>query len=527
MTSRPDTYFLQQAIDRGLKAIDARLDRAEDYRPFFMMKLGQSPELVHDIWDFGDMCARYVDAFAQGRQVTGTELYRDSEQALAHLLGTCDPYLEPFMAGRMLITYVSLFLRDGTDESRQRVSDLIGVVRSHLTFEQDYAYYFKAPNGWSSVGQPVFGSFLPYPTYPLGGIMLALARYLEACDDPDAADLLEKLTVFVLRESGTFAPDGSYLGHTHSGGILTAAAAIFRRAIDVGDGDTIRLMRQTLDWTLARCSSWGFVPDGLGGPDPSCETCSLADALHFILLAARHIDASYYGVAERFARNQLMENQYRMPDRALPAGDFPNRDAIARALEGSWASWSLPNSLDNGLESVEGCCLGAGIRACCMVWGSSIERTGDSVRVNMAFSRNSKWAEVISYLPYAGRIDVEMHTDANLLVRVPDGVKAGEIRVSRGGADVGDIAVRDGYLDIPAAKQRERVSVRFPLATREAEESVAGRDYRVKWRGDTVVGITPVGSRYPLFQREWMNCEQPPMLADAPYAWQTGGPVRW
>lgn len=525
--SVPDTYFLQQTIERGLAAIDARLDRAEDLRPFFMLKLGANPELVHDIWDLGDMCSRYVDAFLQARQVTGSRLYEQSGQALVRLLSTCDPYLEPFMAGRMLITYVSLFLRDPSDQSRRRIRDLLGVIRSHLKFERDFAYYFKAPEGWTSVSRPIWGSFLPYPTYPLGGIILALARYLEEGHDPDAADLLDRLTTFVLRESGTFAPDGSYLGHTHSGGILTAAAGIFRRAISVGDGDTIRFMRHVLDWTLAHCSSWGWVPDGLGGPDPSGETCSLTDALHFVLLAARHIDPSYYGVAERFARNQLIENQYRMPDRALPAGDFPGRDAVVGALDGSWASWSLPNSLDNGLESVEGCCLGAGIRACCMVWDRSIERTPEAVRVHMAFSRNSKWAEVVSYQPYVGRIDVEMHVGANLLVRVPDGVSPDELQVSRGDMPIKSAVTPDGYLDIPQASIGERISIRFPLATRETIENVAGTQYRVKWRGDTVVGITPHGAKYPLFERQWMESDDPPMLPTAPYHDQLGGPVHW
>lgn len=498
---RPDTFFLQQAIDRGLAAIDARLDRAEGCRPFFMVRLGESPELQHDIWDFGDMCGRYVDAFIQARQATGSTLYQPSEAALNGLLPRCDPYLEPFMAGRMLIAYVSLFLRDRTTESRQRVRDLVTVIRSHLTFERDFAYYFKAPEGWTSTTAPVFGSFLPYPTYPIGGIILALARYLDDADDPDSANLLDKLTTFVLHESGTFAPDGSYLGHTHSGGILTAAAGIFRRAIHMNDQSTIHFMTCVLDWTLAHCSTWGWVPDGLGSPDPSGETCSLADALHCILLAARHVDPSYYSVAERFARNQLIENQYRLPDRALPKGDFPNRDAVARALDGSWASWSLPNSLDNGLDSVEGCCLGAGINACCMVLEHAIERTSEAVRVNMAFSRDSEWAEIVSFLPYQGRIDVLMRIDADLHVRAPH---AGA-EITRTGHPSTFSVTQEGYLEIAQAKQGERISISFPLITREADETVAGQSYRVRWRGDTVTGISPAGSRYPLFEREWME----------------------
>lgn len=31
------------------------------------------------------MCSRYVDAFVQGRQVTGSTLFQDSEDALAGL----------------------------------------------------------------------------------------------------------------------------------------------------------------------------------------------------------------------------------------------------------------------------------------------------------------------------------------------------------------------------------------------------------------------------------------------------------
>lgn len=521
----PDTYFLQSAIERGLRAIDARLDRSRDFRPWFMLKLGDSPELVHDIWDLGDMCARYVDAFVLGRQATGCAGYVESEQALMRLLARCDPYLEPFMAGRMLIAYVSLFLRDRGSQSRQRIRDLIGNIRSHLTYEHDYAYYFKAPEGWSSVSSPVFGSFLPYPTYPIGGIMLALARYLEEEDDPVAADLLDRLTVFVLRESGTFASDGSYLGHTHSGGILTAAAGIFRRALHTGDSSTAGLMKRTLDWTLAHCSSWGWVPDGLGGPDPSCETCSIADALHFVLLAARHIDPAYYGVAERFSRNQLLENQYREPGRALPA-DCANRDAIAGALRGSWASWSMPNSLDNGLESVEGCCLGAGIRACCLVWGSAIERTADAVKINMPFSRSSPWADAVSYLPFEGRVDVEMRVEAELMIRLPDGVTPGSTEISAGGRS-STPEDADGYLLIPAVRRGDWVTVRFPLVTRESEEIAAGDSYRVRWRGDTLVEIGPAGKRYPLFERRWMEREQPSMLLDAPYRDQQGGPVAW
>lgn len=526
MENRPSTYFLQEAVDRGLAAIDARLDRAQGNRPFFMIELSPEPCLVHDIWDLGDMCSRYVDAFILGRQVTGNTLYQDEERALHEMLFGCDPYLEPFMAGRMLIAYVDLYLQDRSEINRKRINDLVSVIHTRLTIEDDFAYYFKAPDGWKSVENPIWGSFLPYPTYPIGGIMLALARYLEDVGDPVCEGLLERLTVFVLRESGTFAPDGSYYGHTHSGGILTSAAAILRRAIHKGDAGRIEFMKKVLDWTLVYCSSWGWVPDGLGCPDPSGETCSLVDALHFLLVAARHLDPVYYEIIERFARNQLIENQYRDPDMALPAGDFPNRQAVTRAVNGSWASWSLPNSLDNGLQSIEGCCLGAGIRGCFLVWDSTIELRGDTVYVNMAFSRNSPWAEIISYMPYTGQIDILMHGFHNLQVRIPSWVSIDDLAVMVNGQPVRFALDAHRYVHIDQLNCGDVVSLQFPLNTVVEEETVSDMVYTVKWRGDTVVGIEPVGARYPLYQREWSESSNPPMMP-TPYPGQTGGPVRY
>ncbi|MHB0998616.1 MAG: hypothetical protein ACYC27_05160 [Armatimonadota bacterium] len=528
MNNRPSTYFLQEAIDRGLAAIDARLDREQGNRPFFMIELSPEPCLTHDIWDLGDMCSRYVDAFILGRQVTGDTRFQDDERDLRAMLYGCDPYLEPFMAGRMLIAYVDLYLQDRSETNQKRIDDLVSVVRSKLTFQDDYAYYFKAPDGWTSIESPIWGSFLPYPTYPIGGIMLALARYLEDVSDPVCEDLLERLTVFVLRESGTFASDGAYYGHTHSGGILTAAAAILRRAVHIGDTGRIDFLKRTIGWTLVHCSSWGWVPDGLGSPDPSGETCSLVDALHLLLVAACHLNPAYYEIIERFARNQLIENQYRDPNIALPAGDFQNRQAVSRAIDGSWASWSLPNSLDNGLQSIEGCCLGAGIRGCFLVWDSVVELRDDTVRVNMAFSRNSLWAEIISYMPYTGRIDILMHDSHDLQVRVHSWVPIDDLAVTVNGQPVEFAVDVHRYIHIDQLNRGDAVSIQFPISTvvEEEEETVSDMVYTVQWRGDTVTGIEPQGAKYPLYRRAWAETSNPPMVP-ARYQDQTGGPVTY
>jgi hypothetical protein len=523
---RPETYFLQEAVNLGLTAIAHRLDSTQAFRPFFLIQLSPKPYLEHQIWDLGDMCARFTDAFILGRQMTGFTEFKQEEQALRKLLYQSDPYANPFMAGRMLITFVDIYLQEPNLENKKRINKLVSVIRSKMTFEEDYCYYFKQPEGWKTVNDAVFGDFTGYPTFPLGGIVLALARYTETVNDPECEDLLNHMCKFILNKSGTFERDGSYKGHTHSGGILTAAAGIMRWAIRRNDQEIIDQMKNTFDWTLKYSSSWGWVPDGLGPDHASCETCSITDAIHLGLLIARHIDHSYFGIIERFARNQLLENQFRHPEKMLPKTSFPNKNKIEHALNGSWASWSFPGSLDNSL-SVEGCCLGSGIRGCFLVWDNIVTNDGSTVWVNMAFSRDSPWLELISHQPYKGKLELKIHNAKTVCVRIPDWVAADKISIHVNDERYPVDLLASNYIKLQRLKPGDSVLIEYPLRMLQTKEIVSGDTYRVRWRGDTVVSVNPSGEIYPLFQREWMEKENATMQLSIPYQMNLGGIVHW
>jgi len=534
LNEKPLTYFLQEAVDRGLEAISARLDREAGNRPFFWLNLSPEPKLEHSIWDFGDMCSRYVDGYILGRQVTGYVDHQDDESSLRKMLATCDPYVHPFMATRMLITYVDLYLQEPSLERKKQVDDLVKLIRSKMTFEGDYAYYFRQSEGWRSMDQPL-GDFAPYPTYPISGMILALSRYLESTQAPDSEDLINRFYKFVIEVSGVFEKDGRYKGHTHSGGILTAVAGILRWAIHIGDDKTIELMKNAFDWTVKHSSSWGWVPDGLGDEPGSGETCSLTDALHAAILLGRHVDPSYFDIVERYARNQLMENQFLKPELAISQGGFPQRDVVAKALYGSWASWSHPNSLDNCLKGVEGCCLGAGIRGCFLVWDSAIEKRDDTVFVHLSFSRNSPYAEIISYQPYEGRIDLIIHDAQRLCVRIPPWVSEKDLTVSIDDVQTAVNLSNEYYLILEDMINGQTVKIEYPLRKAEVMEIVSGQEYKVRWRGDSVVAIIPKGEKYPLYEREWMEKDSAPTITSQMecvsdslrYVEQKDGPVRW
>jgi hypothetical protein len=194
--------------------------------------------------------------------------------------------------------------------------------------------------------------------------------------------------------------------------------------------------------------------------------------------------------------------------------------------------------LDIGFSTVEGCCLGAGIRACFLALDNAIpkkDEKDDTVYVNMAFSRNSTWLEVISYHPYEGRIDIFVHDDENIaninniknvMVRIPSWVNKEEIQVSINdkliSADFENI-----FIKLSKIKKGDYIKIEYPLALNSKSETVNGTEYSVEWKGDTVIGINPKGEMYPIFERDCMKDNTAPMLDRQPYKHQTGGSAFW
>jgi len=524
---RPDTYFLQKAADRGLDAIAVRLDKDKDYLPYFRVKVHPKPELLHDMWDCGDMCGRYVDAFVLARSMTGSTKHVVEEQALRKLLGTCDPYENPFMATRMIIAIVDLYLADPTEENKKAVQDLAQVIRSKMTYEADYAYFIRKPAGWSSMKKPA-GAWKDHPSCAIGGCMLALARYLQDVEDPELLDLIGRWTRFFLDHSGTLDSEGRYKGLTHAGGILTAGAGALRYGINVGDQHVIEKVRKMFDWTLAHCSSFGWVPDGLGHKTTS-ETCSIVDALHIAILLGRHVDSKYFDFVERCTRNQFLENQLLQPELVIKKIDSPLAKRTAKAFYGSWASWAGVNSHEHCVTHgfVEGCCLGSGIRGCYLVWDSAIEKRDGEVRVHLSFSRNSPWVEVVSYRPYQGRVDVLAHETTPLAIRIPPWVNKKDIRLSVGGKPVAVKLSPEGYVKLKKVRKGKWVRLEYPLRQVTIEEKVNGENFKARWRGDTVVELTPRGKLYPTYtQRGHMETGPVPMTKNT-YQNITKGSVQW
>jgi hypothetical protein len=68
---------------------------------------------------------------------------------------------------------------------------------------------------------------------------------------------------------------------------------------------------------------------------------------------------------------------------------------------------------------------------------------------------------------------------------------------------------------VPKVVQGEEVEVLFPLRSYETEETAAGTTYKVRWKGSSVVELSPPGTRYPLYTNR-VDLQKNPVALAAP-----------
>src|SRR5664280_2426968 len=106
-------------------------------------------------------------------------------------------------------------------------------------------------------------------------------------------------------------------------------------------------------------------------------------------------------------------------------------------------------------------------------------------------------------------------------------VSVEDIRVSSGGEKFPFTFMPNRYIELKGLKMGDLVRIEYPLKQVNTEEKVSGQIYSVRWRGDTVVSVQPLGQTYPIFQRSWMEKEITPVVDRDTYQKQLGGTVHW
>lgn len=285
-----------------------------------------------------------------------------------------------------------------------------------------------------------------------------------------------------------------------------------------------------------------------------CEGCTMGDVVETAtaLGAASRLDprladdVKYYDRAEQIFTGELAEQMFRPTPRYLSVvkddlrqrikRDLPEASAEAQGHEldqryqeavatanrmtgqqmglcgfPDWVN-NQPSDIDTNYPGIhmQGCCADATIRAAYAIWAETVTGDASETRVNLAFNRESDLADVVSCLPHRGEVDVVVKRARRVLVRTPGWVSRPEVKAYRNKKQIA--TAWDGtYVEFPDTQEGDLLTITYPLRVTEVHETIQGTHYVEKWRGNTIVGITPPGKWIPMFERpELESLDVPP-----------------
>ena len=306
--------------------------------------------------------------------------------------------------------------------------------------------------------------------------------------------------------------------HSHTAGIL----GVIEYATAVGDPELLAWCKSSYEWAKTQGSSLvGFFPEFIAPQYPSCESCEVADMIGIAAKLTRAGVGDYWDDMDRWARNQFAENQltdgdwiYRqavsMPKKSVAYNQTAD-DVVKRNL-GGFAGWASGNEwgLHNGIMH---CCTGNSTRAIYYIWENIVESKDSEFKVNLLLNRASAGADVYSFIPYEGRVNIKTKKPySRVLIRVPEWVRSGssEVICKVSGAPR-ELSWEGRYVNVGATKPGESVDLAFPIKMRTVTETIGTSRYTLEIKGNTVISVDPPGSNCALYQRAHYKSTEAPL----------------
>ena len=457
-------------------------------------------------------------------------------------------YLDGFGNGRLLSALCYYARKDPDGPWREAARRLAEGFKRSLIVEGDAAYrYAKA----TVAGRPV----VKPEEKPLGQsaaenawMALGLFRYDQAFGDPESLELAHKIARYIMRPSTKFfAEDGQFIAappnewphfHTHTMDMLVALCVSER----TGDKDLLDRALKGYEYGIrAGEGTLGFFPEcvHVSGPEPNgkhpygymtSENCEVADMVSVGIMLSR-LGVDKWDDVDRWVRNQFAENQLTwtnwitdghmdLSDRKIPAerlGMFQHEgwfttDRVNERTLGGFSGWpgandwvGQPTNPSIGL-TIMNCCCGNGSRTLHHIWRETIDYKDGKLKVNLLFNRASRWADIDSYIPYTGRVDVRAKQKLDLEVRIPDWTSLEQVQCTVDGKPR-PIGFEGRYAQIGKLKKGQTAILSFPISERTETVKVPdarnhlGSEYTLVIRGNTVVSIDPQGKYCPFYQR--------------------------
>jgi DUF1680 family protein len=358
-------------------------------------------------------------------------------------------------------------------------------------------------------------------------IVEPLVNYYLATGDKEALDFAkayaEGMMARIQPGSLRFGTDGHFdkpLGHSHA--TMHALWGVAHLGVVTGESKYVDFAKRSWDWMLGRGTGTGWFP---AMPDNCNETCCVSDMISNAAMIARGGHPEYFDYVERYLRNYISNLQFIVTPEFeayyRKINDKAGADHVRQGIEelkkfqggivGGSGLNDYENELLGGVSGFEmfGCCAPEGMRAIYTTWTNVIGKLPESklgpagVYVNLSFSRESPWGQVVSYFPESGRLTVKAAVKDRFFLRPPHWAPRERVMAFVGTQAV-PVKWSGSYVRFDDVAPGQELTITYPLIgfSHNVEGLWQGfPQLRLKfeWLGNMVIHADPPAARTPLF----------------------------
>ena len=447
-----------------------------------------------------------------------------------------------------MLRTMSLFAwRDGGPLWRDATRRLVDGLIELAVDAGDFAYFWPTAH-LTKKGVPPDGKVpTPWESAEISRVPHGLVYAYRLLGYDPAMALAHKVINYTRRSF--YGPDGAFHStpgnplmahfHAHSQALL----AMLEYAQTAEDDELMEFVARSFEWARDSGANleqrgwdeWmktpggsliGYFPEHLNSyRTHGSEICEVSDMVALALKLSEAGTGDYWDDADRWIRNMLVEGQLTSTDwvHRLPRADliktgptappsidpYVNADRVAERSLGAFAGWPAAN--DWGIRDQYGtmqCCTVTGAQALYWTWERVLRHQDGKLRVNLLLNRASPWADVDSYIPYQGRVDVRVKQAVDLEIRIPEWVTPAETRCEVNG-EQRRLGWDGRYAQIGQVRPLDIATLTFSIGERTDVVYIEKEPCTLVRKGNEVVSIDPPGRYYPLYQRERYRHDSP------------------
>ena len=457
--------------------------------------------------------------------------------------------IRPVSNGQLLRTTSLYAVRDGGSLWPERIRKVVDGLTALAVDAGEYAYFWPGPHYALKAHPPDVRPCFQFHMGEMSLVSFGLSCAYRQIGYEPALTLARKLLTF--QKEVFFTPEGAFLTaqpgaikahvHAHARGLQSMADY----ALLTDDQALLEFVVKSYEWAKARANTLiGFFPNHVPSPEwrqqkikgdmdkgtspaffrdeyNGCEVAGLADMIGVALWLSEAGVADYWDDVDRWVRNMLAESQLRQTDWVyhLPgSAAVPIQLRVGETAErvpernmGSWPTGAAPNdwyeenNTSFGFVHGDTACAG---RALYWIWNRILRCENGKLKVNLLLNRASPWTDVDSYIPYQGRVDIQMKQPVELSVRIPEWVRPTDSRVQVNDTER-NVGWDGRYAQVGHVKPGDTVTLRFPISERTDVVYIQKKKYTLVRRGNDVVAIYPRGRYYPFYQRDHYRSGEP------------------